>query len=173
MMIHNLYACVVDNKIGNIIVISADDLYIATQLAKASFGETAFAVECTQYKVNKGDYYIDGVFYKADSEDPSKPGDVIYRTNTPDEDAYEANAKATSLEETVANINVNQEYLMELLDATDETAEDEESTEDSESEEPAASESTEESESVETSESTTESESASEEAATSETAEEA
>lgn len=123
MVLHPVYACVVGTQVKNVICVTSGDNYIAHQLAKASFGETAIAIECSQYPVTTGDFYVDGVFYKADPEDKTKAGAVIKRINTPDEDAYEANVKATEVSETVADLAVNTEYLMMLADADTEVAE--------------------------------------------------
>lgn len=117
MVLHPVYACVVGTQIKNVICVTTGDNYIAQQLAKASFGENALAIECSQYPVTTGDFYVDGVFYKADVDDKTKPGKVVKRINTPDEDAYQANVKATEVAEQVADLAVNQEYLMMLADA--------------------------------------------------------
>lgn len=144
MVLHPVYACVVGTQIKNVICVTTGDNYIAQQLAKASFGENALAIECSQYPVTTGDFYVDGVFYKADADDKTKPGKVVKRINTPDEDAYQANVKATEVAEQVADLAVNQEYLMMLADA--DTAADDavaDGSEDTASEDTAASETTE------------------------------
>lgn len=116
MVLHPVYACVVGTQIKNVICVTTGDNYIAQKLAEASFGENALAIECSQYPVTTGDFYVDGVFYKADADDKTKPGKVVKRINTPDEDAYQANVKATEVAEQVADLAVNQEYLMMLVD---------------------------------------------------------
>ena len=121
MVIHRTFAQIVDTQIKNIIVI--DDFFIAQQLTKASFGENSVAVDCSRYPVSVGDYFIDGVFYKADENDKTKQGEVVKRINTADEDAYEANAKATANQRTLADVVVNTEYLMALSEAADINAE--------------------------------------------------
>ena len=121
MVIHRTFAQIVDTQIKNIIVI--DDFFIAQQLTKASFGENSVAVDCSRYPVSVGDYFIDGVFYKADENDKTKQGEVVKRINTADEDAYEANAKATANQRTLADVVVNTEYLMALSEAADIDAE--------------------------------------------------
>ena len=121
MVIHRTFAQIVDTQIKNIIVI--DDFFIAQQLTKASFGENSVAVDCSRYPVSVGDYFIDGVFYKADKNDKTKQGEVVKRINTADEDAYEANAKATANQRTLADVVVNTEYLMALSEAADINAE--------------------------------------------------
>ena len=115
MVIHRTFAQIVGTQIKNIIVI--DDFFIAQQLTKASFGENSVAVDCSRYPVSVGDYFIDGVFYKADENDKTKQGEVVKRINTADEDAYEANAKATANQRTLADVLVNTEYLMALAEA--------------------------------------------------------
>ena len=121
MVIHRTFAQIVGTQIKNIIVI--DDFFIAQQLTKASFGENSVAVDCSRYPVSVGDYFIDGVFYKADENDKTKQGEVVKRINTADEDAYEANAKATANQRTLADVVVNTEYLMALSEAADINAE--------------------------------------------------
>lgn len=115
MVIHHTFAQIVGTQIKNIIVI--DDFYIAQQLTRASFGDNSVAIECSRYPVSVGDYFIDGVFYKADENDKTKQGKVVPRINTAEEDAYEANAKATSIQLAVADLTVNTEYLMALSEA--------------------------------------------------------
>lgn len=144
MVIHHTYACIRDTKIQQLICVDTGDNYIAQQLCRASWGENSIAIEVSQYDVTQGDYYVDGVFYKADKDDPTKPGKVVTRTNTPDEDAYEANVKATAAQLAAADNSVNIEYLMACVESTDEddaeTSETDESASDSTSDSTAASE---------------------------------
>ena len=61
---------IIDDTIQNRIV--CDDYEMANYLARATYGETALAVECNQYKVGIGDKYRDGIFYQADGETPAE-----------------------------------------------------------------------------------------------------
>lgn len=140
MVIHHTYACIRDKKIQQLICVDTGDNYIAQQLCRASWGENSIAIEVSQYDVTEGDFYVDGVFYKADKDDPTKAGKVVTRTNTPDEDAYEANVKATAAQLAAADNSVNIEYLMacvestdDLEDTTEDTGDESESTSTSES----------------------------------------
>lgn len=118
MTLHPLYAQILDTKVKNIICISSGEIYMAHQCTIASFGEKAITVECSNYDVKPGDFYVDGVFYKADPENKNQPGEVIKRLYTPDEAAYQAEAKVSAVEAQVADLAVNQEYLMMMVDET-------------------------------------------------------
>lgn len=56
-----VYALINNASIQNKIVCS--DYETANQLAKAAYGNDAFAVECTQYKCNIGDLFENNTFY--------------------------------------------------------------------------------------------------------------
>lgn len=123
MSLRNVYAQIVDTVIKNIIVIDNDD--IARQLTNASFGTEALCIECNQYKVERGDFYVNGIFFKKDPENPGVPGEVIKRTNTAEEDAYEANQRSKMLEADLAAVAINTEYLMIVTGNADEAIVDE------------------------------------------------
>lgn len=63
---HNVYAIVLNEEVINLIV--AENIFQASESAKAYDFERASAVECTDYKCSIGDYYIDGIFYYKDRE---------------------------------------------------------------------------------------------------------
>ena len=109
MVVHQVFAHILDTKIMNVIV--CDNYEIANQLARATYGDSAIAYECTQYRCGIGDYFIDNVFYFADKEDPNKVGEMVPRTNTAEEDAYEANKRAESMQADIANNAIDLEYL--------------------------------------------------------------
>ena len=138
MVVHQVFAHILDNKIKNVIV--CDNYEVANQLARSIYGQNAIAVECTQYPCGIGDFYIDNSFHYRDKDDPNKVGDPVPRKNTAEEDAFEANSKATVLQDDVAANTVDIEYLKIITGAEDITA-DEVATEDTTEE--AASETTE------------------------------
>ena len=70
MYYQRVFAQIFDDTIQNRIV--CDDYEMANYLARATYGETALAVECNQYKVGIGDKYRDGIFYQADGETPAE-----------------------------------------------------------------------------------------------------
>lgn len=138
MVVHQVFAHILDNKIKNVIV--CDNYEVANQLARSIYGQNAIAVECTQYPCGIGDFYIDNSFHYRDKDDPNKVGDPVPRKNTAEEDAFEANSKATVLQDDVAANTVDIEYLKIITGAEDVTA-DEVTTEETTGE--AASETTE------------------------------
>jgi hypothetical protein len=119
MVVHQVFAHILDTKIKNIIV--CDNYEVANQLARAIYGDTAIAQECTQYPCGIGDYFVDNTFYFRDKDDPEKVGDPVPRKNTAEEDAAEANSKATELEYDMASVTVDVEYLKAINDVEDET----------------------------------------------------
>ena len=120
MVVHQVFAHILDNKIKNVIV--CDNYEVANQLARSIYGQNAIAVECTQYPCGIGDFYIDNSFHYRDKDDPNKVGDPVPRKNTAEEDAFEANSKATVLQDDVAANTVDIEYLKIITSAEDITA---------------------------------------------------
>ena len=120
MVVHQVFAHILDNKIKNVIV--CDNYEVANQLARSIYGQNAIAVECTQYPCGIGDFYIDKSFHYRDKDDPNKVGDPVPRKNTAEEDAFEANSKATVLQDDVAANTVDIEYLKIITGAEDTTA---------------------------------------------------
>jgi hypothetical protein len=118
MVVHQVFAHILDTKIQNIIV--CDNYELANQLARAIYGQSAIAQECTQYPCGIGDYFVNNTFFYADKDDPEKVGEAVPRKNTAEEDAAEANAKATSIETDVANNTIEIEYLKALTGVEDE-----------------------------------------------------
>lgn len=55
------FALIYENKVKNIFI--CENYELANQLARASFGDKAFAVESTRYATNIGDNHENGVFY--------------------------------------------------------------------------------------------------------------
>lgn len=66
MIVHQVFAQILDNEVNNVIV--CENYELANWLARATYGEEAFAVDCLQYSCSLGDQYRDGKFYRI-SED--------------------------------------------------------------------------------------------------------
>lgn len=64
MLIHQVYAQIFEEKIKNIVV--CDNYEMANYLARATYGDTAFAVDCSQYPCQINDRYINQTFYQSD-----------------------------------------------------------------------------------------------------------
>lgn len=64
MIVHQVFAHVCDKEIKNIIV--CDNYEMANRLARAAYGDEAFAVDCLQYSCGTGDRYHDGIFWRVD-----------------------------------------------------------------------------------------------------------
>ncbi|WP_349944372.1 hypothetical protein ABFV83_12870 [Lacrimispora sp. BS-2] len=69
MFVHQLFAQIFEEEIKNVIV--CDNYEKANWLARAAYGDKAFAVDCLQYPCEIGDKYHDGIFYHI-SEDGSE-----------------------------------------------------------------------------------------------------
>lgn len=61
MIVHQIFAQIYDNEVKNIVV--CDNYEMANWLARGSYGDEAFAVDCLQYPCGIGDKYHDGAFY--------------------------------------------------------------------------------------------------------------
>ena len=61
MVAHEVYALISGRDVMNIVV---GDYYNCNESAKLQYGASAFAVEITQYPVQPGDHYLNGVFYR-------------------------------------------------------------------------------------------------------------
>lgn len=64
MIVHQVFALIFEGEIKNIIV--CDNYEMANWLARGSYGDGAFAVDCLQYPCGIGDKYHDGVFWNVD-----------------------------------------------------------------------------------------------------------
>lgn len=56
------FALIYENEVKNIFI--CENYELANQLARASFGDEAFAVETTRYASGIGNKYENGIFYK-------------------------------------------------------------------------------------------------------------
>lgn len=66
MIVHQVFAQIFDEEVKNVIV--CENYELANYIAKATYGGTAFAVDCLQYPCAIGDRYHNNAFYKVDSE---------------------------------------------------------------------------------------------------------
>ena len=66
MIVHEVFAQVHEGTVKNLIV--CEDYPTADRLAKCIYGESAFAVDCLQYRCRIGDTYHDGFFWHVDEE---------------------------------------------------------------------------------------------------------
>lgn len=64
MIVHQVFAQIYEGAVKNIIV--CEDYEMANYLARATYGEEAFAVNCIQYPCEPGDSYHDNKFYRTD-----------------------------------------------------------------------------------------------------------
>lgn len=98
------FAIIVDEVVVRDMVCSS--YTTANDLAHMTYGDTAFAVESTQYPVSEGDIYRDGVFYFKDGATP------IPRQNTAEEDAREALATAQQAAADASFVAVMQDIIL-------------------------------------------------------------
>ena len=108
MVVHQIFAIINETDIKNIMV--CDNYELANQLARMTYGNEAFAEDCTQYPVSIGDKFIDRVFYFKDGVT------MVPRMNTAEEDAQEAHVKADTLADQQAEIAVDIDYRLSLLE---------------------------------------------------------
>lgn len=62
MIVHEVFAQIVDGEVQNIMV--CDNYPTADHLTKCIYGNEAFAVDCLQYRCKIGDSYHDGAFWR-------------------------------------------------------------------------------------------------------------
>lgn len=75
MIVHQTYAQIQEDEVKNIII--CDNYELANYLARATYGQEAFAVDCTQYPCGIGDSYRDGTFYRILEDGTPKQIDYI------------------------------------------------------------------------------------------------
>ena len=66
MIVHQIYALISEETVQNICV--CDNYEMANYIARASYGNSAFAVDCLQYPCQIGDSYRDNTFYHVNKE---------------------------------------------------------------------------------------------------------
>lgn len=62
MIVHQVYALIYNEKVENVCV--CDNYEMANYIARATYGNEAFAVDCLQYPCAIGDFYKEGIFYR-------------------------------------------------------------------------------------------------------------
>lgn len=67
MIVHQIFAQIHEEKVQNIIV--CDNYEMANWLARATYGDEAFAVDCLQYPCGIGDKYREGFFYRINDDE--------------------------------------------------------------------------------------------------------
>lgn len=123
MLVHQIYAMIHEEEVKNVFV--CDNYEMANYLARATYGDTAFAVDCLQYPCQIGDKYISNIFYKSDGVTlieyiPTQEQQVeqLNRENTELQlaltEQYEENL---SLQEEVTNTQLALAELFERLEA--------------------------------------------------------
>ncbi len=75
MIVHQVFAQIFDGEIKNIIV--CDNYEMANWLARGSYGNEAFAVDCLQYPCGIGDKYREGIFYKINEDESETVIDYV------------------------------------------------------------------------------------------------
>lgn len=73
MVAQEVYALISGRDVENVVV---GDYYNCNEIAKQTYGASAFAIEVTQYPVQPGDHYLNGVFYR-DEEGEEVPIDPV------------------------------------------------------------------------------------------------
>lgn len=68
MLVHQVYAMIYKEEVKNVFV--CDNYEMANYLARATYGDDAFSVDCLQYPCQIGDKYIKNQFYKSDGITP-------------------------------------------------------------------------------------------------------
>lgn len=71
MLAQRVFALINNEKIENLIV--CDTYPVAADLAEASLGKGAVAVDVSKYPVRIGDRYIEGLFYEKNSNELINP----------------------------------------------------------------------------------------------------
>lgn len=108
MVVHQIFAFIKGEDIKNIAV--CDNYELANQISRDIYGDEAFAVECTQYPLSIGDKFIRKRFVFKDGVTS------VPRINTAEEDAKEAQNKVNALSEQQAEITVDTDYRLSLIE---------------------------------------------------------
>ena len=61
MVAHEVFALIHDRDVMNIVV---GEYYDCDQVAKETYGASAYAIDVTQYPVQPGDHYLNGRFWR-------------------------------------------------------------------------------------------------------------
>lgn len=66
MIVHQVFAEISNETVQNVMV--CDNYELANYIARCTYGDAAFAVDCLQYPCGIGDKYHDNKFYRVDEE---------------------------------------------------------------------------------------------------------
>ena len=66
MIVHQVFAEISNETVQNVMV--CDNYELANYIARCTYGDEAFAVDCLQYPCGIGDKYRDGKFYRVDKD---------------------------------------------------------------------------------------------------------
>ena len=108
MVVHQIFAFILGEDIKNIVV--CDNYELANQLSRAMLGNEAFAEDCTQYPVSIGDKFLGKRFVFKDGVT------LVPRMNSAEEDAREVQSKIVALNEQQAELSVDTDYRLSLLE---------------------------------------------------------
>lgn len=64
MIVHQVFAMIYQEEVKNVFI--CDNYELANYIARATYDDTAFAVDCLQYTCSIGCKYVDGIFYQED-----------------------------------------------------------------------------------------------------------
>lgn len=71
MIVHQAFAQIYEETVKNVII--CNNYELANYLARATYGQEAFAVDCTQYPCGIGDSYREGMFYRILDDGTTQP----------------------------------------------------------------------------------------------------
>lgn len=66
MIVHQVFAEISEGVVQNIMV--CDNYELANYLARCTYGDEAFSVDCLQYRCSIGDKYHDGLFWHVEED---------------------------------------------------------------------------------------------------------
>ena len=107
MIVHQVYAMIYEKEVKNVFV--CDNYEMANYLARATYGDDAFSVDCLQYPCQIGDKYIDNRFYKSDGTT------LIEYVPTQEQQVEQLNREKAALQEELTNTQLALTELYEGL----------------------------------------------------------
>ncbi|GLB30633.1 hypothetical protein LAD12857_25560 [Lacrimispora amygdalina] len=115
-MSNNIYAIIFENVVKNIIV--ADDYSLADTLAKASYGNDAFAVDSSRYATAIGDLYEGGIFYHILEDGTKMPVEYIPTEKELIENLNQKIVEIQNLLTDIYELKLSMNYILVLLKNT-------------------------------------------------------
>ena len=113
MIVHQIFAQIYNETVQNLII--CQDYEMANYLARAVYGDNAFAVNCLQYPCKLGDKYIEGVFYHVDPETKEKT--VIQYVPTQEQQVQQLQSDKEILVEELTSTQLALTELYEKMEA--------------------------------------------------------